>query len=118
MCCGGKIRSIKSFVFLLSSIVSTLSEGATRDNKYQMIYYLWCSVGGDNECTLRYYSLFTLTSAIKGANCVECKLLHCEYRASKGVDYQSMPLQFIGVFWFYMFPTCNLDDFGIKRCGI
>ena len=67
---------------------------------------------------LKDYSLFTLTSAIKGANCVECKLIHCEYRASKGVDYQSMPLQCIGVFWFYMFPTCNLDDFGIKRCGI
>ena len=45
----------------------------------------------------QYYSVFTLTSAIKGANCVECKLLHCEYRASKGVDYQSMPLQCIGV---------------------
>ena len=26
---------------------------------------------------------------------MECKLLHCEYRASRGVDYQSMPLQCI-----------------------
>ena len=25
----------------------------------------------------------------------------------KGVDYQSMPLLCIGVFWFYRFPTCN-----------
>ena len=29
---------------------------------------------------------------------MECKLLHCEYRASKGVDYQSMPLQCIVFF--------------------
>ena len=26
---------------------------------------------------------------------MECKLLHCEYRASRGVDYQTMPLQCI-----------------------
>ena len=26
---------------------------------------------------------------------MECKLLHCEYRAYKGVDYQTMPLQCI-----------------------
>ena len=26
---------------------------------------------------------------------MECKLLHCEYKASRGVDYQSMPLQCI-----------------------
>ena len=26
---------------------------------------------------------------------MECKLLHCEYRAYKGVDYQAMPLQCI-----------------------
>ena len=31
----------------------------------------------------------------KGVDCVECKLLHCEYKASRGVDYQSMPLQCI-----------------------
>ena len=35
--------------------------------------------------------------AIKGVNCVECKLLHCEYNVSRGVDYQSMPLQCIGL---------------------
>ena len=66
------------------------------------------------------YSLFTLTStsAIKDVNCVECKLLHCECKAFRGVDYQSMPLQYIGVFWFYRFPTCNWDDFGIKRSVI
>ena len=38
------------------------------------------------------------SSRIKGVDCVECKLLHCEYRASKGVDYQSMPLQCIVFF--------------------
>ena len=27
---------------------------------------------------------------------MECKLLHCEYRAYKGVNYQTMPLQCIG----------------------
>ena len=32
---------------------------------------------------------------VKYANCVECKLLQCEYKASRGVDYQSMPLQCI-----------------------
>ena len=37
-------------------------------------------------------------SRIKGVNCVKCKFLHCEYRASKGVDYQSMPLQCIVFF--------------------
>ena len=26
---------------------------------------------------------------------MECKLLHCEYRACKGVNYQTMPLQCI-----------------------
>ena len=26
---------------------------------------------------------------------MECKLLYCEYKASRGVDYQSMPLQCI-----------------------
>ena len=26
---------------------------------------------------------------------MECKLLHCEYRAYKGVNYQTMPLQCI-----------------------
>ena len=26
---------------------------------------------------------------------MECKLLHCEYKASRSVDYQSMPLQCI-----------------------
>ena len=26
---------------------------------------------------------------------MECKLLHCEYKAFRGVDYQSMPLQCI-----------------------
>ena len=26
---------------------------------------------------------------------MECKLLHCEYKASRDVDYQSMPLQCI-----------------------
>ena len=41
------------------------------------------------------YSLFMFTSRVKGVNCVECKLLHCEYRASRGVDYQTMPLQCI-----------------------
>ena len=34
----------------------------------------------------------SFTSRIKSVNCVECKLLHCEYRASRGVDYQTMPL--------------------------
>ena len=42
-------------------------------------------------------SLLT-SSRIKGNNCVECKLLHCVYRASKGVDYQTMPLQCIVFF--------------------
>ena len=88
-----------------------LPEGYTEPGACNQIRY-------SSERYACHYSLFTPTSAIKGANCVECKLLHCEYRASKGVDYQSMPLQCIGVFWFYMFPTCNLDDFGIKGCGI
>ena len=39
-------------------------------------------------------SLLT-SSKVKGVNCVECKLLHCEYRAYKGVNYQTMPLQCI-----------------------
>ena len=43
------------------------------------------------------HSLLT-SSRIKGVNCVECKLLHCEYRASRGVDYQTMPLQCIVFF--------------------
>ena len=36
-----------------------------------------------------------LKSGIKGVNCVECKLLHCDNKASRGVDYQSMSLQCI-----------------------
>ena len=47
----------------------------------------------------QYLTVFTLTStsaAIKGVNCVECKFLHCDCRASRGVDYQSMPMQCIG----------------------
>ena len=44
-------------------------------------------------------------------NCVECKLLHCEYRASKGVDYKSMPLQCIVV---QHVPNLRIGDFGIK----
>ena len=55
------------------------------------------------------HSLLTL-SRIKCVNCVECKLLHCEYRASRGVDYQTMPLHYS----FFWFPTCNLTDFGIN----
>ena len=43
------------------------------------------------------HSLLT-SSRIKGVNCVECKLLHCEYKASRGVDYQTMPLQCIVFF--------------------
>ena len=35
---------------------------------------------------------------MKGANCVECQLLYCEYRAYKGIDYQTMPLQCIVLF--------------------
>ena len=49
------------------------------------------------------YSLLTLTStsaAIKGVNCVECKLLHCECRASKGVDYHCNVLVFSGFIGF------------------
>ena len=39
-------------------------------------------------------SLLT-SSKVKGVNCVECKLLHCENKAYKGVDYQTIPLQCI-----------------------
>ena len=42
-----------------------------------------------------FYSLFMLTSKVKGVNCVEFKLLHGEHRAYKGVNYQTMPLQCI-----------------------
>ena len=50
-----------------------------------------------------FYALLTIvcscslltSSKVKGVNCVECKLLHCEYRAYKGIDYQIMPLQCI-----------------------
>ena len=41
-----------------------------------------------------------LTSLVTKNTSVECKL-HCEYRASKGVDYQTMPL----------FPGCSNMQF-------
>ena len=44
------------------------------------------------------YSLFKLSlvsARHKGVNCVGFKLLHCEYKASRGVDYQNMSLQCI-----------------------
>ena len=53
--------------------------------------------GGRFESIVCSHSLLT-SSRIKGVNCVECKLLHCDYRASRGVDYQTMPLQCIMFF--------------------
>ena len=48
------------------------------------------------QCYIIVCSCSLLTSSkVKGVNCVECKLLHCEYRAYKGVNYQTMPLQCI-----------------------
>ena len=54
---------------------------------------------GKNNYGFLQYNDFTIVrvwcqSGIKGVNCVECKLLHCEY---KGV---SVPLQCIGLICF------------------
>ena len=53
--------------------------------------------GAYNYAIVCSHSLLT-SSRIKGVNCVECKLLHCECRASRGVDYQTMPLECIVFF--------------------
>ena len=71
------------------------------------------------SCSIHWYITIIIVcsswvwcqSGVKG---VECKLLHCEYKASRGVDYQSAIAMYC-IFWFNMLPTCNWDGFGITK---
>ena len=72
---------------------SSLLYHATRESCTLNYYYdlpdilIAQSITSYQSLTNSRYSLFKLSWGIKGVNCVECKLLHCEYKASRGVDY-------------------------------
>ena len=57
--------------------------------------HFWSHSGADTPTLTLTLTIVCSQSAIKGANCVVCKLFHCEYRASEGANHQNMSLQCI-----------------------